>query len=454
MSRITRCPNCETLFKVVPDQLRLSQGWVRCGSCGTVFDAGEQMQHAEARLSSEAGEDGFSSSTWSLLLDDEERIDEVLRRSNSQAMQIGSGSEYSSERGEKQAIVPAYSSTAEPEFGATTTVVLTNASFGAASLVDTAEPTSNADFGAVPASVPSAASGVDFEISALDDDTPVLAETKPPSPAVVPSVSATSPAVQRKSQEARDIASHVIRRRGDKAKAEGEMPALVKASADADGAAAVAAVAAATEPAKAPSAPRIKESKPKSSTRVRSERPVSVPEPPVEESLSFVREAKRRQFWRQAWVRLLMVLVLALVLAGFGLRWVHEKRDWLAASYPDAKPYLNKLCGVLRCTVQPYRMLDGIAIESSTFNRAESGAFRLNLSLRNNERLELATPALELILTDADDRAVHKRVLTPKDLKAPTVMLPRRDWTGGLLLTLDGALSSQVVGYRLMAFYP
>ena len=39
MSLVTRCPACETLFKVVPDQLRVSGGWVRCGQCDTVFDA-------------------------------------------------------------------------------------------------------------------------------------------------------------------------------------------------------------------------------------------------------------------------------------------------------------------------------------------------------------------------------------------------------------------------------
>lgn len=39
MSRITRCPACVTLFKVVPDQLRISEGWVRCGQCDEVFDA-------------------------------------------------------------------------------------------------------------------------------------------------------------------------------------------------------------------------------------------------------------------------------------------------------------------------------------------------------------------------------------------------------------------------------
>lgn len=39
MSLITRCPTCETLFKVVPDQLRISDGWVRCGQCDDIFDA-------------------------------------------------------------------------------------------------------------------------------------------------------------------------------------------------------------------------------------------------------------------------------------------------------------------------------------------------------------------------------------------------------------------------------
>lgn len=39
MSLITRCPACGTMFKVVPDQIRISDGWVRCGHCAEVFDA-------------------------------------------------------------------------------------------------------------------------------------------------------------------------------------------------------------------------------------------------------------------------------------------------------------------------------------------------------------------------------------------------------------------------------
>ncbi len=36
---ITHCPQCETAFKVSPQQLELAKGWVRCGRCSHVFEA-------------------------------------------------------------------------------------------------------------------------------------------------------------------------------------------------------------------------------------------------------------------------------------------------------------------------------------------------------------------------------------------------------------------------------
>ncbi len=44
MSQITCCPSCGTKFKVVADQLRISEGWVRCGQCKEIFDASAHMQ--------------------------------------------------------------------------------------------------------------------------------------------------------------------------------------------------------------------------------------------------------------------------------------------------------------------------------------------------------------------------------------------------------------------------
>jgi predicted Zn finger-like uncharacterized protein len=43
MSLITSCPACGTMFRVVPDQLKISEGWVRCGHCGEIFDASTNL---------------------------------------------------------------------------------------------------------------------------------------------------------------------------------------------------------------------------------------------------------------------------------------------------------------------------------------------------------------------------------------------------------------------------
>jgi predicted Zn finger-like uncharacterized protein len=43
MSLATRCSVCGTVFRVVQDQLKVSEGWVRCGRCEQVFNALEGL---------------------------------------------------------------------------------------------------------------------------------------------------------------------------------------------------------------------------------------------------------------------------------------------------------------------------------------------------------------------------------------------------------------------------
>ncbi|MEF7614286.1 zinc-ribbon and DUF3426 domain-containing protein [Aquincola sp. MAHUQ-54] len=43
MSLATRCGQCGTVFRVVEDQLKVSEGWVRCGRCEAVFNALESL---------------------------------------------------------------------------------------------------------------------------------------------------------------------------------------------------------------------------------------------------------------------------------------------------------------------------------------------------------------------------------------------------------------------------
>ncbi|WP_185970121.1 DUF3426 domain-containing protein [Tepidimonas alkaliphilus] len=53
MRFITRCPSCGTWFRVVADQLKIADGWVRCGRCHHVFDASVQLRpESEGALAS------------------------------------------------------------------------------------------------------------------------------------------------------------------------------------------------------------------------------------------------------------------------------------------------------------------------------------------------------------------------------------------------------------------
>lgn len=47
MALATTCPQCKTSFKVVPDQLKLSQGSVRCGVCQNVFSGIDYLRYVD-----------------------------------------------------------------------------------------------------------------------------------------------------------------------------------------------------------------------------------------------------------------------------------------------------------------------------------------------------------------------------------------------------------------------
>ncbi len=41
---LARCPDCATVFRVAPADLRAARGLVRCGVCFGVFDAVEALE--------------------------------------------------------------------------------------------------------------------------------------------------------------------------------------------------------------------------------------------------------------------------------------------------------------------------------------------------------------------------------------------------------------------------
>lgn len=178
------------------------------------------------------------------------------------------------------------------------------------------------------------------------------------------------------------------------------------------------------------------------------------PEPDIDQ-VSFVRQARRRAFWRRPAMRVCLTLVILALACALLLQWAYQDRDRIAASQPALQPWLERMCEFMHCQLGPARQIEAIVIESSSFNKLRSDAYRLSFTLRNTGPVDVATPAMELTLTDAQDQPVLRRVLTPAELGAAgPVIAAASDWSGTVGLTVATGGTARVAGYRLLAFYP
>ena len=175
----------------------------------------------------------------------------------------------------------------------------------------------------------------------------------------------------------------------------------------------------------------------------------------TDEDVSFVREARRKAFWRKPLMRFVLVTFVVALLGALALQVAVQERDRLASLEPRLRPWLTLLCNFVGCRVDVLRQIDAVIIENSSFTRIRGDLFRLGFSIRNTASVEVATPALELTLTDAQDRPVIRRVFRPAELGASTTLLAKGEWSAALNL---GATSvgdnGRIAGYRLLAFYP
>ena len=197
------------------------------------------------------------------------------------------------------------------------------------------------------------------------------------------------------------------------------------------------------------------------------EEPDALQEPTAkpENEVSFVRDAERRDFWKRPLLRGMLTgfsLVLALLL---GLQWVIQQKDSLAASEPRLDAALRVLCEALGCQIESPRRVESLVIDSSTFNKIAPDTYRLSFVLKNTGSVPLEMPALEVTLTDTQDQAVVRRVLLPTQFGVDTGLLAARAEVAGVVSlrvsgdagrpsSPSGANSLRVAGYRVLAFYP
>jgi predicted Zn finger-like uncharacterized protein len=493
MSQITRCPSCATKFKVVADQLRISDGWVRCGQCKEVFDASAHLLPSEPQA----------------LLPDVSMIaarpppTPVVR-----AADVGLSWGASPSLG-RTAASPAPASTP-----ATDTHDVSWGSPVPDAVLDVPVPAVPAFLvsggGSVPSStqelvqqppnpfawrsavsangqgladgVPSAAapSMTTTDASALaspDDggkpsnaDTPVvrmdegmvgyelpfaeLRDAKSPESAWM---GGASPA-----GDARYPPLELPPKRSGKDPALGGFgDALENAPATQKYGAEPAPNGTIGEPASSESVSKVDAGRGDEllnaslcAASMEQERDDLPDEVSGADEVSFVRAAKRKAFWRRPFVRVVLAAALVALLCSLALQVVLQERDRIAAmDTTGVRPWLQRLCEPFQCALAPLRQISDVMIDSSSFRKGRGDSYQLTFAIKNRAPVPLATPAMELTLTDAHDQPVLRRVFLPQEMAAPTELPALGEWTTSVavVVTTGGA---RVAGYRLVAFYP
>lgn len=167
---------------------------------------------------------------------------------------------------------------------------------------------------------------------------------------------------------------------------------------------------------------------------------------------------ERRGLLRRLWGYACLAGLLAL-----GLQLLYVYRIDLANSVPVLRPALEAACQPLGCKVGYARRLERIAISSSSLQppagaaAIDDGRTRLvlNLVLRNRYDKPQHWPALVLDLTDLSDTVVVRRVLMPENYLTPEQLRGPFEPAGELKISVPIEVTGvQVNGYQLDKFFP
>lgn len=109
---------------------------------------------------------------------------------------------------------------------------------------------------------------------------------------------------------------------------------------------------------------------------------------------------------------------ILLLLAALAAQAAYFYRSDIAASAPEARPYLARMCEYLRCTValpQRPRLISIEASDMQATNPANPGLIVLTATLRNQATIELGYPALDVVLTNSKEHTVARRIFLPSE---------------------------------------
>lgn len=180
---------------------------------------------------------------------------------------------------------------------------------------------------------------------------------------------------------------------------------------------------------------------------------------PAEEAAEvpeFLAPERRRPRFAFLW-GFLAFLALGALAAQIGYRY----RTEIATLLPELRPHLVAACNAMGCEVHLPRRAELLSIESSDLQAdpKRENVLQLSALLRNRAAFAQEPPSLELTLTDENDHAVVRRVLSPLEYLGPSraAQIGERGIPAGaevaVVLYLD-ASRARATGYRLYLFHP
>jgi predicted Zn finger-like uncharacterized protein len=440
MSLATRCTHCGTIFKVVQDQLKVSEGWVRCGRCHEVFNALPALfdLDTEAPPPRQTPHHPAQGPGWS------------------RTQPAGFDAPPTSAPVSAPPPPPMREAASPTPISAHTPLTSADLSFGG---------------GSPPAPPPPAATDFDLDTSIdLSDPTPPWSppaseghsadhEVTPP-PEDVPSTDEADALESRYLLPSRDASRPVRRRENGPEFADAQFPSDLDAEqewaryqdsipapvteppplsslpASALGQpdavappqdvptplpAAVGAVAStdASEPqSPRPFDPDFVPEQPVQPPSQRKGRSGTRGRDPASQAPEFVRRAQRRAFWRLPVVQAVMGLLTLLLALALTVQLGHHFRDWIAAHAPSTRPLLQTWCAQVGCKIQPPLRLDALQVDSANLVRTASEGpdrYRLTVAVHNRSDVELAWPHIDLTLTDDRGTVIARRAFAPRD---------------------------------------
>ena len=413
MSLATRCPACSTTFKVVQDQLKISEGWVRCGHCQEVFNALHSLFDLHPPVPEQPPETPLRQRPAPFT--DVDLTEPTVVMSASPVAAAGPED------------IP-LTTGAPPQTEVTW-------DFASARPIPTEEPLPvpevTVEDEAETLTPPLQFAGIAQEPPAqgafVTTDEPLAAPT---------AVAATAAATLPENARYEDTSPSMFAEQDGQATSEGDVPAAQTKRRRSKR----------RERSRAEAAtPRNSTLKDPDDPRTRRRKRRRKPE--------FMRSVERAAHWERPGVRAVLGTATAALSLLLMLQVMVHWRDELSAKWPFTAPALQASCQLLGCKISPPRALERIVLDQSQMTRtAYADTLRFTADLHNTASHSVRLPALELLFSDSNGQTLVRKVILPEELKtAPTAIGPDGVWRVDTLLKVG---SLKVAGFSTELFYP